>query len=80
MTQPGQAGQAEHVSELSQGGLQRKATLHGIPQLLRPASSANPHLDARTDGGSSGGGTDLGQPCCYLAGQHSLPNALVLPS
>lgn len=27
MTQPGQAGQAEHVSELSQGGLQRRATL-----------------------------------------------------
>lgn len=60
MTQPGQAGQAELASELSKGGLQSRATLHGIPQLLCPMSAANPHLDARTDGGSSGGGADLG--------------------
>lgn len=44
--------------------------LHGIPQLLSPMSSADPHPDAKTGGGSLGGGTFLGTalfPTCRAA-------------
>lgn len=34
--------------------------LHGIPQLPSPTSSMDPHPDAKTVGGSLGGGTALG--------------------